>query len=465
MMSIVKTGPLMRTLVPLIFLFFAITADRSLAISADDLATREGEVVFGQAWLKSVRSRLGERSDPFCIDLLETWLTRLKNQFDLGTMPMTALCLNSQEFNAFAAPGGIVGINRGVYLDLDTEAEVMAVLAHELAHLAQRHHYRGLRNSERMSKGTLATLAGVVAAIATRQGQVAQSLIMGGQAADATAALAYSRDYEREADRIGVTALQGAGYPPEAMSKVLQILSRKQLYSSRDLAFLSTHPLGIERQSDLDARIAQMPPVDNGAPVLGAVDFSMFRCIQTEGLQIAYGEALDFNCKQIHDILELYRNERFQDALVLFDALPPATRNTFSGLDIEIALTLKTQNFNRTERAIDTISLFYPSWLQPSIARVDLAIARGVPKLPREFRDLMAHRPERLDLWLALARFAQAFKKDHLLFEARGWAALLNGKLEASQTMLSRATESWPKTLDSRPLDLLEKAIKQSQSI
>ena len=110
-----------------------------------------------------------------------------------------------------------------------------------------------------MSKGTLATLAGVVAAIATRQGQVAQSLIMGGQAADATAALAYSRDYEREADRIGVTALQGAGYPPEAMSKVLQILSRKQLYSSRDLAFLSTHPLGIERQSDLDARIAQMP--------------------------------------------------------------------------------------------------------------------------------------------------------------------------------------------------------------
>ena len=203
----------------------------------------------------------------------------------------------------------------------------MAVLAHELAHLAQRHHYRGLRNSERMSKGTLATLAGVVAAIATRQGQVAQSLIMGGQAADATAALAYSRDYEREADRIGVTALQGAGYPPEAMSKVLQILSKKQLYSSREiLPSLSTHPLGIERQSDLDARIAQMPPVENGAPVLGAVDFSIFRCIQTEGLQIAYGEALDFNCKQIHDILDLYRNERFQDALVLFDALH--TRDT-----------------------------------------------------------------------------------------------------------------------------------------
>ena len=90
---------------------------------------------------------------------------------------MTALCLNSQEFNAFAAPGGIVGMNRGVYLDLVSESEVMAVLAHELAHLAQRHHYRGLRNSQRLSTGTLATLAGVVAAIATRQSQAAQSLI------------------------------------------------------------------------------------------------------------------------------------------------------------------------------------------------------------------------------------------------------------------------------------------------
>ena len=84
-------------------------------MSAGDLATREGEVVFGQAWLKSMRGRLGERMDPLCIDLLETWLTRLKNQFELGAMPMTALCLNSQEFNAFAAPGGIVGVNRGVY--------------------------------------------------------------------------------------------------------------------------------------------------------------------------------------------------------------------------------------------------------------------------------------------------------------------------------------------------------------
>ena len=455
----------MRKLLFLCLLLGSVSADRLQALSADDLATREGEIVFGQAWLKSIRSRLGERIDPFCIDLLETWLTRLKNQFDLGTMPMTALCLNSQEFNAFAAPGGIVGMNRGVYLDLKSESEIMAVLAHELAHLAQRHHYRGLRNSERLSTGTLATLAGVVAAIATRHEQAAQSLIMGGQAANATSALTYSREYEREADRLGVDALQGAGYPPAAMSRVLQVLSKKQSQATRDLAFLSTHPLGVERQSDLDARIAQVPFSDARAPVLSDNDFTMFRCIQIEDLQISVYTNPTTDCQPIHTILEHYRNKKFQAALSLFDELPKTIRNTFSGLDIEIALTIQSGNFDRAAEAIDTIALFFPSWLQPSIARVDLAIARGAPQLPRELRDRMVQRPDRLDLWRALARYAQAFKEDHLLFEARGWDALLNGKLEASKTQLSRARDAWPKTLNQRPLQLLEAAIKQTESL
>lgn len=455
----------MRNLVTALIIALSLGSQHALAISADDLATREGEVIFGQAWLKSMRGRLGERMDPFCIDLLETWLTRLKNQFELGAMPMTALCLNSQDFNAFAAPGGIVGVNRGVYLDLATESEIMAVLAHELAHLAQRHHYRGLKNSQRLSTGTLATLAGVVAAIATRQGQAAQSLIMGGQAANATAALAYSRDYEREADRIGVTALAGAGYPPEAMASVLHILAEKQTQTTQDLAFLSTHPLGIERQSDLDARVAQMQDPRDGQPVLSPTDFQLFRCIQTEGLEFPTGKQATQSCSEIHALLADYRSERYEQALNQFDQLPDAVRQTFSGLDLEIALTLQAGHFDRSREAIETIALFFPSWVQPTIAAVDLAIAEADAKLPRALREQLVQRPERLDLWRALARFAQAFKQDHLLFEARSWDALLHGKLEAAKMQMVRAQEVWPKTVDSRPLDLLKDAIKQTETL
>ena len=439
--------------------------DRAYAVSAGDLATRDGEIAFGQAWLKNTREQLYERVDPFCIDVLETWLIRLKNEFDLGSMPITALCLNGVDFNAFAAPGGIIGVNRGIYLDLESESEVMAILAHELAHLSQRHHYRSLRNSERISTGTLATLAGIVAAITTHQGQAAQSLIMGGQAANATSALAYSRDYEREADRIGVAALGRAGYPPASMSKVLKILAEKQSQSSKNLAFLSTHPLGIERQSDLDARISKMKKYKESSPVLSDPDFQFFRCLQIEGLESPINGPSNFPCSTIHSVLKNYRTGNYREALMLFDGLPTRYKQTFSGFDIEIALTLKTGDFERTESAISTISLFFPSWLQPDIARVDLAIAQSRPILPRTIRERMIQRPERLDLWRALSRFAQAFKQEHFMFEARGWDALLHGKFEAASTQLKRARTSWPKTLDQRPLDLLDQAINQSKAL
>ena len=77
----------------------------------------------------------------------------------------------------------------------------------------------------------------------------------------------------------------------------------------------------------------------------------------------------------------------------------------------------------------------------------------------------MIQRPERLDLWRALSRFAQAFKQEHFMFEARGWDALLHGKFEAASTQLKRARVSWPKTLDQRPLDLLDQAINQSKAL
>ena len=122
---------------------------KSVAFSASDIATPDGEIAFGNSWLRAMRGQLNERLDPFCIDLLETWLTRLRNQYPLSNIPLTGLCLESHQFNAFAVPGGIIGVNRGVFSDLASEAEIMAVLSHELAHLSQRHHYRQLKNSEK----------------------------------------------------------------------------------------------------------------------------------------------------------------------------------------------------------------------------------------------------------------------------------------------------------------------------
>ena len=455
----------MRKLLVIGVLILLTLPSQSYAGSANKLATLEGEVIFGQAWLKSVRGSLDEQVDSFCIDLLETQLMRLKNQYSLGSMRITALCLNSQDFNAFAAPGGIIGVNRGIYIDLDSESEVMAVLAHELAHLAQRHHYRSLQNSQGVSAGTLATLAGIVAAIATQKSQVAQSLVIGGQAANATSRLAYSRDNEREADRVGMKALHSSGYPAHEMRDIVQILAEKQSRSTQDLVFLRTHPTGIERQSDVEARIAQMPFIPNSAPIFSANDFNMFRCIQTEGYKGPLRNIEAQYCRAIHKVLDLYRAKHYQLAIKAFDQLPKESRQTFSGLDLEIVLSSHSGQYSRAKEAIETIRLFFPSWLQPAIATVDLFIAQGKRELPRDLRKHMIQRPDRLDLWRALARFAIAFRQDHLLFEARGWDAFLHGKLESAKTQLNRARNSWPKELDPRPLELLSRAIITTETL
>ena len=455
----------MRRLSLLVFLLCLGTPPPAQAISATDLATREGEVAFGQAWLRSQRGRLGERIDPFCIDILETWLIRLRNQYPLGEMPLLGLCLSPEAFNAFAAPGGIIGVNAGVYLDLASEAEIMAVLAHELAHLSQRHHYRGLRNSERVSAGTLATLAGIVAAIATRQGQAAQSLIMGGQAANAQSALAYSRDYEREADRLGAEALSQSGYNPAAMSQVLSILAEKQSQVTADLAFLSTHPLGIERQSDLDARLSRVGAEQTTTPVLAELDFQLFRCVQIEGFTASARRLDPELCGSIHPILKDYRAERYREAYAAFQALPVNLRQTFTGLDLTLALAIAAGDFAAAETAIETLTLFFPSWMTPIIGQLDLDIARGTTVLSRRFREQLVLRPDRIDLWRALARFAEATRQNHLLFEARGWDALMHGKMEAAKTQLTRAREAWPKQEDARPLERLETAISSAERL
>lgn len=438
--------------------FLTASVPMSAEVRTPDI--RVDEVGFGEAWLRATRGQLNERVDPFCLDLLETWLSRLRNYIDIGTLPLTPLCLNSTGFNAFAAPGGIVAMNRGVYQALATEAEVMAVLSHELAHLALRHHVRGLRQQEGLTPARLAMLAGLFAAIATEQGTAAQSLIMGGQAAELQNQLAYSREYEREADRLGVVALSGSGYRPEAMVAVLRYLAEQQARGRTDLAFLSTHPLGIERQSELEGRIAQLPTQGADEAILSATGFAVYRCLQTEGLDTPLLRSR-LDCQPIWDVLKAFRAKHYDEAFALWNAQPVTIRQTLPGLDLTLAIGLATRQEALVLSVLDELGLYYPEWVMLEIARLEVASWHATPTVPRAFRAMVIERPDRLDAWRALARFAETTGQAHLLHEARAWDLLLHGQTKAAQDQWKEAKRTWPADLDARPLDRLESRITQ----
>lgn len=157
--------------------------------------------------------------------------------------------------NAFALPGGFVGVHLGLLSMTGSGDELAAVLAHELSHVTQRHIARSMVTQQRQSLLSIATLLlGVMAA--ARSPDAANALITGGQAVAVQGQLNFSRDMEREADRVGYGVLIGAGFAGAGMSMMFDHLQRASgLLDNNQYPYLRTHPLTTERIAEARSRL------------------------------------------------------------------------------------------------------------------------------------------------------------------------------------------------------------------
>ncbi len=173
--------------------------------------------------------------------------------------------------NAFALPGGYIGVNTGTLVATDSESELASVLGHEIGHVLQRHIARGIDKSGESMWIALASilLAGLAA---TKSGDAAQALAVGGQAAAVSNQLAFSRGAEREADRVGFTLLTGAGYNPDGMPDFFRRLQRVTSIADTGIVpgYARTHPLTGERIADMEDRARGLPhPLQPHRPEFG----------------------------------------------------------------------------------------------------------------------------------------------------------------------------------------------------
>jgi predicted Zn-dependent protease len=163
--------------------------------------------------------------------------------------------------NAFALPGGYIGVHLGLIAITATRDELAAVLAHELSHITQRHIARSIASSKRISLVSLASLVvGLLAASRARSGDAANAVIAGTQAASVQGQLNFSRDMEREADRVGFAVMSGAGFAPGGMASMFEKLDKgSRLNDSGGFPYLRSHPLTIERIGEARARLGTVP--------------------------------------------------------------------------------------------------------------------------------------------------------------------------------------------------------------
>jgi beta-barrel assembly-enhancing protease len=160
--------------------------------------------------------------------------------------------------NAFALPGGYIGVHTGLILASESESELASVLGHEIAHVTQRHIAQLVG---RQSQAGMVMLASILVAIlaARSNSEVSEAALAAGQAGALQSQLGYTRDLEREADRVGLQTLEGAGFDVRGMPGFFERLQRAgRVYENNAPAYLRTHPLTTARIADMENRVGQM---------------------------------------------------------------------------------------------------------------------------------------------------------------------------------------------------------------
>jgi predicted Zn-dependent protease len=168
------------------------------------------------------------------------------------------------EFNAFALPGGYMGVNLGMIAASGSRDEMASVLGHELSHITQRHIARSMVANKHQSMVSMAAmLIGLLMSVKARNTDVPMAVITTGQAAMATSQLTFSRQMEAEADAFGLDVMTDAGFAPSGMAAMFGRLEEvSRLNDNNQYPWLRSHPLTIERIATARLRARQVPPPD-----------------------------------------------------------------------------------------------------------------------------------------------------------------------------------------------------------
>ena len=217
------------------------------------------EYAMGQRFLSQIRRSATTISDPLLTGYLEGVTYKLASRSQLTDHRLSFVIIDSQALNAFAAPGGIIGVNTGLFLNAVTEAEFASVMAHEISHVSQRHFARGIDEAQSGRIPQMAALLASVMVMATSEAGHGAAAISAVQGRNLENQLRFSRSNEAEADRIGQNIMVSAGFDPKGMSDLFERLIAINRFGRRPPEFLLSHPVTESRIADARSRVFRYP--------------------------------------------------------------------------------------------------------------------------------------------------------------------------------------------------------------
>lgn len=419
------------------------------------LISGQQEAEIGRQVMTSIRRSAPQITDPLVHDYLSSVVYRLVPSAPLDSTDLTLALIDSPDINAFAVPGNIVGVNGGLFLNARSEQQFASVIAHELAHLSQRHFSRRLEQQETSAPLTIAGMIAGIVLSAVTQSDIGIAAIAGTQALAVQNMLAYSRAHEQEADRVGMEILADAGMDPRGMPEMFEIMMRQnRLQGNRVPEYLSTHPLTQNRVSDTRNRAEQYPRRD----VADAQEYHLVRA----RLQVRYAKAPEVAVETFRGYLERPDTEK-PDAVRYGLAVAWLRSGNYDNAITELKRLLEDSPRRITyqvtlaealieqdklaeardilQQALDRNPGNYP--ITDMLARVETADGNGeraadyLHKLTREL-------PRKEHLWLRLAEAEGMARNIVGVHRARAEYDVLMGDLESAERQLRQAQERLP---------------------
>ncbi|TWC38631.1 putative Zn-dependent protease [Pseudomonas sp. SJZ079] len=442
----------------------------SLGDASSAIVSPQQEHQLGRAWLSLLRGQVSQLSDPQLKDFVESSVYRLGETSQVQDRRLEFVLLDSPQINAFAAPGGIIGVNGGLFLYAQTEAEYASVMAHELAHLSQRHFARGVEAQQRMQLPVMAAmLAGIVAA-AAGAGDVGIAAIASTQAAAIQEQRRFSRQNEQEADRIGLVNLEKAGYDPRAMPSMFERLMRQYRYDRKPPEFLLTHPVSESRIADTRNRAEQF----NSGGTEDSVRYQLMRA----RVQLIYEDTPGLAGKRFRAMLEenpKLEAARYGLALAQIksgqlkqarESLQPLLQNSPNDIAYNLAqveLDIAARQLADAQSRVERLQRLYPSNYPLHQAGIDLLMKQGRSQdAERALDALLKDRPKDPDIWYQVAEVRGLTGNTIGLHQARAEFFALVGDFDQAIEQLDfakrRATNNFQlaSRIDARQRELIE---------
>jgi beta-barrel assembly-enhancing protease len=272
-------------------------------VSQATITPRE-ERQIGLQIMRQIRADISYLDDPEIAAYLNSLGQKLINHSTEASpgQSFEFFALQDSTINAFALPGGFMGFNSGLIIAAQSESELAAVMAHEIAHVTQKHLARMISGQKYTMIASLAALA--VAILASRSNpQAGQAIMAASQAGAIQSQLNFTRRHEKEADRVGLNILVAAGFDPQGMSAFFERLQKaSRFYENGAPSYLRTHPLTYERIADIQNRTHEK----TYRQVPDSIDFQLVRA-KLRALQGKSSEAVSQFKARLND--KRYRNE------------------------------------------------------------------------------------------------------------------------------------------------------------